>query len=578
VGAWVKVVGHRTASIQVSGFGGAAVANTIDEPTPPQDDGDSRLYGQNYQRLQVLFTPTAGHTTAVLSLIGGADATSGDTVSWTDVHGQADPGADNHPGGVFYAENFEHVAQGWGPFIPGTAGEQSAMLSKLNPGYTRNTISGEYSLQTIDNGEGLQYRTWPGTIAFQPGHAYRVQLDYQTDTAGLYDFQVDADGVKNPIADIPLSQTTGRALNSPPPATDPVPKGWTDSLPPQYSAPHASIDTTFTAGSCGAAYLGLYQNNNDNGAAVIDNLVVTDLGPAPSAQDQCKSLSTLTVDAPVVTSGKAATVTATFGNTSAEPEHDVALSTAAPSGWTVTGGPAKAATVAAGQKLVQTIQVTPTSGAAGQANVLSSHASYTWNGRKDAVTGTADAQAAYPDLASTFDDVGVTDNANTAPGDFDGGGDSFSAQELAADGATPGATLSVQGTTFAWPSAASGTPDNTEAQGQLISVGGSGSLGFLASASGVNQSGTLTVNYTDGTSSTATLGVPNWCCENQGDFGATVALKTLGNNAPSGNRQNGVEYDVFFNQVALTPGKTVASVVLPDNPALHIFAMAASEQ
>jgi len=576
VGAWVKVVGHRTASIQVSGFGGAAVGNTIDAPTPPQDDGDSRLYGQNYQRLQVLFTPTAGHTTAVLSLIGGADTTSGDTVSWTDVHGQTDPGANNHPGGVFYAEDFEHVAQGWGPFIPGTAGEQSAMLSKLNPGYTRDTISGEYSLQTIDNGQGLQYRTWPGTIDFQPGHAYRVQLDYQTDTAGLYDFQVDADGAAKPIADIPLSETTSRGLNSPPPATDPVPKGWTDSLPPQYSAPHASIDTTFTAGSCGSAYLGLNQNNNDNGTAVIDNLVVTDLGPAPSAKDQCTSLSTLTVNAPIVTPGKSAAVTATFTNTSAEAERNVDLATSIPAGWTATGGNATAASVAAGGKLVQTIQVTPSSDAAGQADVLSAHATYIWNGRQDAVTGTTNAQAAYANLAATFNNVGITDNADPAAGSFDGGGDSFSAQELAADGATPGASIPFSGTNFTWPNVASGTPDNTTAQGQLISASGSGTLGFLASAAGIQQSGTLTVNYTDGTSSTATFGVPNWCCEAQTDFGAQVALKTVGNNAPTGNRQNGVEYDVFYNSVALEPGKEVSSIRLPDNSALHIFAVATS--
>ncbi|HWG25219.1 endo-alpha-N-acetylgalactosaminidase family protein [Actinospica sp.] len=576
VGAWVKVVGHRTASIQASGYGGQAVANSIDAPTPPQDDADSRLYGQDYQRLQVLFTPTAGHTTAVLSLIGGADSTTGDTVSWTDAEAQADPGANNHPGGVFYAENFEHVAQGWGPFIPGISQEQSAMLSTLNPGYTRDTIGGDHSLQTIDNGKGLQFRTWPGTIAFQPGHAYRVQLDYQTDTAGLYDFQVGADGRGKPIVDIPLSATTNRALNSAPASTDPKPNGWTDSLPPQYSAPHASIDASFTAGSCGSAYLGLYQNNNGNGSGVIDNLVVTDLGPAPSAEDQCDALSTLTVNAPVVTPGKPATVTSMFTNTSKEPEQNVDLATSIPSGWTATGGNAGAASVAPGAKLVQTLQVTPSADAAGQANVLAAHATYTWNGEQDAVSGTANAQAAYANLAATFNDVGVTDNSNTAPGAFDGGGDSFSAQELAADGATPGASITFAGTKFAWPDVPNGTRDNTTAQGQLISVSGSGTLGFLASAAGIQQSGALTVNYIDGTSSTATFGVPNWCCETQTDFGAQVALKTVGNNAPTGNRQNGTEYDVFYNSVALEPGKEVSSIVLPANSALHFFAVAAS--
>ena len=73
---------------------------------------------------------------------------------------------------------------------------------------------------------------------------------------------------------------------------------------------------------------------------------------------------------------------------------------------------------------------------------------------------------------------------NTNPGDWDGGGLSFSKQALAAAGVTAGGTISHGGLTFTWPAqAGTGSADNTVAAGQTIAVSGSGTLGFLVSAS-----------------------------------------------------------------------------------------------
>ena len=60
--------------------------------------------------------------------------------------------------------------------------------------------------------------------------------------------------------------------------------------------------------------------------------------------------------------------------------------------------------------------------------------------------------------------------------DFDGTGDSFSAQALAAGTPTPltaGGQATFGGTTFTWPSAV-GAPDNVIADGQIIDLSGSG--------------------------------------------------------------------------------------------------------
>ncbi|MEU2134447.1 endo-alpha-N-acetylgalactosaminidase family protein [Streptomyces sp. NPDC018352] len=291
--AYVSVTGTRRATLQVDGNGATPVSNWIDKPTPAQADEDNRFSGQRFQRLEVLFTQPPGTTTATLHLKADADSDSGDTVLWSDVRAMANPGATHQADDHFYTEDFEHnTGGGFGPFLIGKPGEPSEILSELHDGYTRDTISGKYSLETINNGSGLQFRTWPGSIRFFPGHSYRVHADYQADTAAQYHFQVKADSAGSPITDTPLDQTTTRGLTSPP-SPGSVPSWWTgtwtDSLPPQRSAPHSRIDTSFTAGDCGDVYLALISATGKNSAATLDNLVIDDLGTAATGLPACRS-------------------------------------------------------------------------------------------------------------------------------------------------------------------------------------------------------------------------------------------------------------------------------------------------
>ena len=46
-------------------------------------------------------------------------------------------------------------------------------------------------------------------------------------------------------------------------------------------------------------------------------------------------------------------------------------------------------------------------------------------------------------------------------------------------------------------------------------------------------------------------------------------------NTQSGPANYGVEYRIFYTDVSLPPGKTVASVTLPAASAIHVFAVAA---
>lgn len=177
-------------------------------------------------------------------------------------------------------------------------------------------------------------------------------------------------------------------------------------------------------------------------------------------------------------------------------------------------------------------------------------------------------------LTEVYDNVGTTTLETRAAGDFDGEGNSFSDEQLAAQGLTPGAAVEALGATFTWPDVATDAPDNVTASGQAIELDGTGSsLAFLLSGSSTSASGVVTVYYTDGTSSSAPLGTPNWSFQEATAYGATLVAATDGRNRPSGYGDAAYQYRVFANSVPLTAGKTVDFVVLPSSGSIHVFDM-----
>nr|WP_185839873.1 GH92 family glycosyl hydrolase [Amycolatopsis balhimycina] len=181
---------------------------------------------------------------------------------------------------------------------------------------------------------------------------------------------------------------------------------------------------------------------------------------------------------------------------------------------------------------------------------------------------------------ATVNNAGISPDSKPTAANFDGGGWSYSADALAAAGAAPGATVTSDGLGFTWPSFPAGDPDNVIASGQTVNVSGSGRLALLGSASNGNASGTLTVTYTDGSRSTATIGFSDWTLGGgnaQPSFGNRIVLSTPYRNASGGDPQQ-IRTMVFgTNPITLDAGKTVASVTLPSNVsggALHVFAIA----
>ena len=186
-------------------------------------------------------------------------------------------------------------------------------------------------------------------------------------------------------------------------------------------------------------------------------------------------------------------------------------------------------------------------------------------------------------LATAFNNVGITDDTNPAPGNFDASGYSYSAQALAAAGATPGATIIHHGLSFTWPNVAAGSPDNVVAQGQSIALSGNGdTLGFLLT--GVTYSppatGSGTIVYSDGTQQAFTLAAPNWYFTDSGTGDQALILPYRNNANGSQDHHQVVVYDVG---VSLQSNKTIAQVILPNLgstllPSLRIFAIALGYQ
>ncbi|MCK8677790.1 NEW3 domain-containing protein [Streptomyces lichenis] len=178
-------------------------------------------------------------------------------------------------------------------------------------------------------------------------------------------------------------------------------------------------------------------------------------------------------------------------------------------------------------------------------------------------------------LSDAYDNVGATDEGNTAPGDFDGEGNSFSTQKLAAAGLAPGAPVTALGASLSWPAAAPGTKNNASAKGQAVQLSGQGKrLVFLGSGAGLGATGTATVIYTDGTSTSGAIGFPNWSFQEATAHGATLVASTDGRNRPDGYGNAGTAYRVFAHSVELDPAKRVELVVLPANGSVRLFDLA----
>jgi beta-galactosidase GanA len=282
--------------------------------------------------------------------------------------------------------------------------------------------------------------------------------------------------------------------------------------------------------------------------------------------------------------GQPFTVNAVLTDTSVKPLTDAALTLHAPSGWTVSRASTNLGTVPPGVSRRVSFTVTPpTSGLTPGAVALAAVATY--NGGHTQQAGVT-VQVPYASLGQSFNNSGITDDANPNPGPgfegFDGAGTTYSAQGLAAAGLSPGAGVSADGLSFTWPNVPPAQPDNTMAEGQIVDVSGHGSkLGFLTATNNSPLSGAGVIYYTDGTTQSYSLNVGNfwYAAGTNGNPPNTQVASVNYANYPTGS--SGHTIYVFETSVPINPAKTVEAVMLPPlssvsgyQPALHVFALA----
>jgi len=179
-------------------------------------------------------------------------------------------------------------------------------------------------------------------------------------------------------------------------------------------------------------------------------------------------------------------------------------------------------------------------------------------------------------LRQAFDNVGITTPSAPTAGNFDGIGDSFSAPGLAADALTPGQPLLHDGLAISWPDVVPGSPDNVVANGQTVTVSGTGTvLGVVGASAYGSTTGAFTVAYANGSTTTSTVTFADWI----GAFaapGTDILASTAGWN-PGGT----TPASLFYAAIPLTAGQPVTSVTLPSVgsgvakgvPSMHVFSL-----
>ncbi|MGW8885961.1 NEW3 domain-containing protein [Streptomyces sp. NPDC055749] len=296
--------------------------------------------------------------------------------------------------------------------------------------------------------------------------------------------------------------------------------------------------------------------------------------PAPAAAQTEVTIAPVDLQGPAISAVKV-----TVRNVGPDRMRSLKVSFAGPVGWAVQPAERSVDGTLAPEEAVDTdfmIQV-PEQRSGFTVRTFAATASYKGGDGAGFATATRSQRSGDPvaNLKAAYNGVAITDETNTAPGNYDGSGNSFSAQKLAVVGLTRGASVTALGAKLAWPDVPSGTKNNVSSAGQAVALSGQGSkLVFLGSGVGSSATGSATVYYKDGTSTKGSFGFPNWGFDPANAHGATLVASSDGRNRPSGYGNAGIAYRVFAHSIPLDATKDVEFVVLPSNGNIHLFDMA----
>lgn len=382
------------------------------------------------------------------------------------------------------------------------------------------------------------------------------------------------------------------------------------AAPPSFSLASSAPNVNVAAGSTGTATVSVQALGGFSGsvaltAAGLPAGVTASFSPATT---NAASTLTLTAASSAAVGASQFTVKGTSGSLTANLTVTVTVTAATPPNFAVTLAPASLSVVS-GANGVTAISITSITGTPGNI-VLSATglpagvtASFTASGTASSGAGiylgtfTAGASAApgtsQVTVTATAGNVSqiavlnltvVTPSAGTAPvnlspyynvsgsavdflpftgGGLDGGGRSYS-------GVLLGASQNVGGTVFSLgPMAA---PDAVSGQTLTLPAGNYTTLLLLATGVNGNQSGqTFTVTYTDGTTTSFTQSLSDWCTsQNYAGESQAVTMNYRDNSTGTVDVRTLFLYGYSFN---LNSAKTVSSIALPQNRNVVVLAV-----
>ena len=177
-------------------------------------------------------------------------------------------------------------------------------------------------------------------------------------------------------------------------------------------------------------------------------------------------------------------------------------------------------------------------------------------------------------LNDHFDGTGLTARDGLAEGTLNIWGNSLPAEELP----VPGSVVTVGGVPFLFPASNSARGDNLRCRSQrlLVPSGRWDWLHVLCTAERRTED-PLLVEYAEGTTREQWLRVSDFWPETPPRFGELLAFRCGQLNYPQ-HAQHGMIPSIWAQRIPMTVPTGIRGVQLPENPAMHLFALTLQAQ
>ncbi|MFD4113528.1 hypothetical protein ACFWSJ_08755 [Streptomyces niveus] len=175
------------------------------------------------------------------------------------------------------------------------------------------------------------------------------------------------------------------------------------------------------------------------------------------------------------------------------------------------------------------------------------------------------------DISEVCDNRGITKSGADESDGFNIWRNTFPAEDLPA----PGSAVEVTGVAFEFPARATGRGDNIRCRGQLLPLPGvRADWLYLLGAAERRTEDEVELHYADGAVRTAWLRMSDFWPETAAWFGEPEAFRGSGLRYPR-HTQDGHRPAIWQQRIPVTVPGELTALRLPDNPAMHVFALTA---